>query len=55
MTHRGYTLLGWIVWKIGSRVARRKLAANRSKIVAVVAILAVVLVGFALASDDDRD
>jgi hypothetical protein len=26
MRTRGYTILGWFVWKIGSRVAMRKLA-----------------------------
>jgi hypothetical protein len=24
-----YTILGWLVWKIGSRVAKRKLAERR--------------------------
>jgi hypothetical protein len=29
MRTRGYTILGWLVWKIGSRVAMRKLAEKR--------------------------
>jgi hypothetical protein len=26
MTTRGYTILGWLVWQIGLRVAKRKVA-----------------------------
>ncbi len=32
MSRPGYTLLGWIVWQIGRRVARRKLATTRVKL-----------------------
>jgi len=49
MSTRGYTVLGWIVWQIGSRIAKRKLAENRVKIGAVAAIL-LVLVGGVLAA-----
>ncbi|MBV9214510.1 MAG: hypothetical protein JOZ25_12795 [Actinobacteria bacterium] len=45
MTTRGYTVLGWIVWQIGSRIARRKLAENRAKLGAAAAILLVVVGG----------
>ena len=31
MSTRGYTLLGWIVWQIGSRVAKKKASQNRRK------------------------
>jgi hypothetical protein len=41
---RGYTILGWIVWQIGKRVAVKKMAQNRVKLGAV-GIVALVLVG----------
>ena len=45
MRRSGYTLLGWIVWRIGSRVARRKAAQNKVKLAAA----AVAVVGLAAA------
>ncbi len=33
MNRKGYTVLGWLVWQIGSRVAKRKLAHNKAKLV----------------------
>lgn len=55
MTKTGYTVLGWLVWRIGSRVARRKLAENRAKIGAgaLVALAIVVGVAAARAGDDE--
>ena len=53
MSSKGYTVLGWIVWRVGSRVAKRKLAQNRSKLVSAAVVAAVVLIGIALASGDD--
>ena len=32
MTKNGYTVLGWTVWQVGSRVAKRKMAQNRVKL-----------------------
>jgi hypothetical protein len=49
MTTKGYTLLGWIVWQIASRVARRKMAENRVKLGAA-GVVALVLVGGVLAA-----
>ena len=49
MTTRSYTVLGWIVWQIGSRVAKRKMAQNRAKLGAAV-VVALVLVAGALAA-----
>jgi hypothetical protein len=45
MTTRGYTVLGWIVWQIGSRVAKRKLAQNRVKLGALAAVAIVLAAG----------
>jgi hypothetical protein len=49
MTTRGYTILGWVVWQVGSRVAKRKMAQNRVKLGAVGIIALVVLGGVAAA------
>ena len=43
------TVLGWIVWQVGSRVAKRKLAQNRAKVGAA-AVIALVLLGGILAA-----
>ena len=53
MSSKSYTALGWVVWQIGSRVARRKLSRNRSKLVAAGVVAAVVAAGIALAANDD--
>ena len=49
MSTKGYTLLGWIVWQIGSRVAKRKVAENRTKIGAA-GVVALVLIGGVVAA-----
>lgn len=55
MSIRGYTFLGWVVWKLGSRVARYQIAQNRAKIGAAGVVLAVILAGIvaARAGSDD--
>lgn len=54
MTHRGYTVLGWIVWQIGSRVAKRKMAQNRVKLGAA-GVVALVLIGGVIAARASGD
>jgi hypothetical protein len=49
MSSRGYTVLGWMVWQIGSRIAKRKIAQNRVKIGAA-GVVALVLVGGVVAA-----
>ena len=49
MNSKGYTVLGWLVWQIGSRVAKRKVAQNKAKIGAAGAI-ALVLNGGVVAA-----
>jgi hypothetical protein len=49
MNSRGYTVLGWIVYQVGWRVVRRKMAENRVKLGAL-ATIALVLVGGVLAA-----
>jgi hypothetical protein len=51
---KGYTILGWIVWQIGSRVAKRKMAQNRVKLGAI-GVVALVLVGGVIAAKSSSD
>jgi len=54
MSSRGYTVLGWIVWQIASRVAKRKIAHNRVKLGAAGVVL-LVLVGGVVAARSGSD
>jgi hypothetical protein len=45
---RGYTVFGWIVWQIASRVAKKKIRQNRLKLGAA-GVVALVIVGGILA------
>ena len=54
MTFKGYTLLGWLVWQIASRVAKRKMAQNRVKLGAV-GVIALVLLGGVVAARASSD
>ena len=45
MPTRGYTVLGWIVWQIASRVAKRKIQQNKVKLGAAGVVVAVVIGG----------
>ena len=49
MGTKGYTLLGWIVWQIGKRVASKKMAQNRVKLGAA-GLVALVLIGGVVAA-----
>jgi hypothetical protein len=42
---KGYTILGWIVWQIASRVAKRKMTQNRVKLGAAGVVVAVLVAG----------
>ena len=46
---KGYTVLGWAVWQVASRVAKRKMAQNRGKLGAA-GVVALVLVGGVIAA-----
>ena len=49
MNRTGYTVLGWAVWQVASRVVKRKLAQNRVKLGAA-GVVALALVGGAIAA-----
>jgi hypothetical protein len=51
---RGYTVLGWVVWQIASRVAKKKIRQNRMKLGAV-GVIALVLVGGVIAARSGSD
>jgi hypothetical protein len=49
MNSKGYTVLGWVVWQVVSRVAKRKVRQNRTKVGAAAAVLLVLVLGVAAA------
>jgi hypothetical protein len=49
MNSKGYTVLGWVVWQIASRVAKHKIRQNRAKVGAVAAVVLVLVLGVAAA------
>ena len=53
MSSKGYTVLGWVVWQIASRVARRKIAQNRTKLGAAAVVVLVLVAGVAAARSGD--
>jgi hypothetical protein len=55
MSSKGYTVLGWAVWQVASRVAKRKIAQNRVKLGAAGVVLLVLAGGVvaARAGGDD--
>ena len=55
MTTRGYTVLGWLVWQVGSRLAKRKMAQNRVKLGAAGVVALVVLGGIMAARSGGDD
>lgn len=53
MTAKSYSVLGWVVWQVGSRVAKRKMAQNRTKLGAAGLVVAVVVGGILAARSSD--
>jgi hypothetical protein len=52
---RGYTVLGWAVWQIASRVAKRKVQKNRVKLGAAGVVALVLVAGLAAAKSGSDD
>lgn len=50
MSSRGYTVLGWLVWQVATRVAKRKMAQNKVKLGAAATVLLVLVAGLAAAN-----
>ena len=55
MSSTAYKVLGWAVWQIGSRVAKKKMAENRAKLGAAAMVVAVVAAGVAAAKAGSGD
>jgi hypothetical protein len=55
MNSKGYTVLGWAVWQIASRVARRKVQQNRVKLGAAGVVALVLVAGLAAAKSGSGD
>ncbi len=53
MTTKSYTVLGWLVWQVASRVAKRKARQNRAKLGAA-GVIALVVLGGILAARGER-
>jgi hypothetical protein len=49
MGSKGYTVLGWLVWQIATRVAKRKMSQNKVKLGAAATVLLVLVAGLAAA------
>jgi hypothetical protein len=49
MGSKGYTVLGWLVWQIATRVAKRKMAQNKIKLGAAATVALVLAAGLAAA------
>jgi hypothetical protein len=54
MGTKGYTVLGWAVWQVASRVAKRKIHQNQAKLGAV-GVIALVLIGGIIAAKSGSD
>lgn len=53
MSSKSYTVLGWVVWQVASRVAKRKISQNRTKLGAAAAVVLVLVLGVAAARSSD--
>ena len=49
MSTKGYTFLGWVVWQLGSRLLKYKIAENRVKVGAAGVVVLVLMGGVAAA------
>jgi hypothetical protein len=49
MTTKSYTVLGWFVWQVAKRVAKRRLTQNKVKLGAAATVLLVLVAGLAAA------
>jgi sulfite exporter TauE/SafE len=50
-----YTVLGWVVWQLGSRLATIKAGQNKGKLGAGAAVALIVVGGILVAAGDSDD
>ena len=55
MSRNGYTFLGWVVWQLGSRVAKNQIKQNQAKIGAAGVVLLVLIAGVIAAKSGSDD
>jgi hypothetical protein len=55
MGSKGYTVLGWAVWQVATRVAKRKMAQNKLKLGAAATVALVLVGGLAAAKASSGD
>jgi hypothetical protein len=55
MSSKSYTVLGWIVWQIASRVAKKKIKQNQVKLGAAGVVALVLVAGIAAAKSGSDD
>ena len=55
MTTRAYTVLGWFVWQVISRAAKREMRDNKVKIGAAATVFAVLAAGVLAARASSSD
>ena len=55
MSRNGYTFLGWVVWQLGSRLAKHQLKQNQAKIGAAGVVLLVLVGGIVAAKSGSDD
>jgi hypothetical protein len=55
MSSKGYTVLGWVVWQVARRVAKRKMTQNKLKVGAAATVALVLVAGLAAAKAHGDD
>ena len=55
MGSKGYTVLGWAVWQVATRGAKRKMAHNKVKLGAAATVALVLVAGLAAAKASSGD
>jgi hypothetical protein len=55
VNRKGYTVLGWLVWQVASRVAKKKVQQNQIKLGAVGVVALVLIAGIVAAKGGDSD
>ena len=55
MTTKGYTVLGWIVYRFTAPIVKRKIAQNRVKLGAAGVVLGVLVAGVVAARSGSGD
>jgi hypothetical protein len=54
-TSRGYTVLGWLVWQVATRDAKRRMAQNKAKLGAAATVALVLVAGLVAAKATSGD